>query len=131
MTARSTVSLLLLLAGAVAGCATASPTAARLDGAADTTPRRATARERDVAAEAYYHYSVAQLMAQGGRFKDAVPPMEEALRRDPNSSYLWSQFAQWLVRAEQPTEALAAARKAVQLAPDDPQPHLTLAELLR
>ena len=35
------------------------------------------------------------------------------------------------VRADQPVEALAAARKAVQLAPNDVQPHLTLAELLR
>ena len=35
------------------------------------------------------------------------------------------------MRAEQPDEALAAARRAVQLAPDEAQPHLTLAELLR
>src|SRR5580765_8442135 len=128
MTVRSAVSL-LLLAGAVAGCAT-TPAGARLgdDGGA---PRRTASRERDMTAEAYYHYTVAQMAAQSGRFKDALPPMEEAIRRDPNSSYLWAQLAQWLVRAEQPAEALNAARKAVQLAPDEAQPHLTLAELLR
>src|SRR6267142_4594582 len=129
MRVRSAVSLFLLLAGAVAGCAT-TPDAARLQ-ADGETPRRVGPRERDMAAEAYYHYTVAQLAAQSGRFKDALAPMEEALRRDPNSSYLWAQLAQWLVRAEQPAEALTAARKAVQLAPDEAPPHLTLAELLR
>src|ERR1043166_8511103 len=128
MTVRAAVCF-FLLAGAVAGCAT-TPARARLDVDSDT-PRRATPRQRDMTAEAYYHYAVAQLAAQSGRFKDALPPMEEALQRDPNSSYLWAQLAQGLVRAEQPAEALTAARKAVQLAPDDPQPHLTLAELLR
>src|ERR1043166_1991750 len=101
MTVRAAVCF-FLLAGAVAGCAT-TPARARLDVDSDT-PRRATPRQRDMTAEAYYHYAVAQLAAQSG---------------------------QGLVRAEQPAEALTAARKAVQLAPDDPQPHLTLAELLR
>ena len=117
MTVRSAVSLLLLLAGAVAGCATTPLGAARLD--AGDTPRRHGPRERDMTAEAYYYYSVAQLAAQSGRFKDALSPMDEALRRDPNSAYLWSQLAQWLVRAEQPAEALTAARRAVQLSPSD------------
>src|SRR5690349_17904592 len=129
MTVRSAVSL-LLLAGAVAGCAT-TPTAGRAEVGGERS-RRFVARERgDQAAEAYYYYSVAQLAAQSGRFKDALPPMEEALKRDPNSAYLWAQYAQWLVRTEQPAEALAAARKAVELAPTEAQPHLTLADLLR
>src|SRR2546428_5550853 len=121
MTVRSAVSLLLLLAGAVAGCAR-TPASARLDGSGET-PRRPALRERDTTAEAYYYYTVAQLAAQGGRFKDALPPIQEALRRDPNSAFLWGQLAQWLARTEQPAEALTAPRKAVELAPANPQPH--------
>ena len=120
--------VLLLLAGTVAGCATAPSTAG--PGAAGGVPRR-VAHESDATADAYYQFTVAQMLVQNGRFKDAIPPMEEALRRDPNSAFLWAQLAQWLVRADQPAEALTAARRAVQLAPDESQPHLTLAEQLR
>src|SRR5437763_561486 len=83
------------------------PARPKRDGSGDT-PRRPASRARDMAAEAYAHYTVAQLAAQGGRFKDALPPMEEALKRDPNSAFLWGQLAQWLVRTEQPAVALTA-----------------------
>ncbi|HEX6097748.1 MAG TPA: tetratricopeptide repeat protein, partial [Thermoanaerobaculia bacterium] len=121
--------LLLLGAGALVGCATSTP--AVTSQAADTPRRPLSARERDAAAEAYYHYSVAQMQAQGGRFKEAIEPMREALRLDPDSAFLWSALAQWLARADQPVEAIEAARRAVQLAPSTIQPHLTLADLLR
>ena len=115
MTVRRVVpGVLLLLAGAVAGCATTPSTAG--PGAAGGVPRRIT-HEPDATADAYYQFTVAQMFVQNGRFKDAIPPMEEALRRDPNSAFLWAQLAQWLVRADQPAEALTAARRAVQLAP--------------
>ena len=100
----STAIRLLLLAGVLAGCATG---AAGPKTDAEEAPRRST-RDRSMAAEAYYQYSVAQLQAQAGRFKEAIAPMQEAIKRDPDSAYLWSQLAQWLVRAEQPNEALAA-----------------------
>src|SRR5580765_5069661 len=93
--------LLLLAVAGLAGCATVIP--ASTSSEIPETPRRTFAsRERDVAAEAYYHYSVAQMLVQGGRFKDAVAPMQEAIKRDPDSAYLWGQLAQWLVRADQP-----------------------------
>ncbi|HXG04948.1 MAG TPA: DciA family protein, partial [Candidatus Binatia bacterium] len=46
-------------------------------------------------AEAYYHYSVAQLHAQAGRFREAVAAIEEAIKRDPDSAFLWRELAQW------------------------------------
>src|SRR3989454_586481 len=61
----------------------------------------------------------------------AVAVMEQAIKRDPDSAFLWREMAQWLARVEQPEQALVAARKAVQLAPDDAGTHLTLADLLR
>ena len=86
---------------------------------------------KDPQAEAYYDYAAAQMLVHAGRFREAVPLLQDALKRDPDSAFLWMQLAQWLVRADQPADALVAARKAVQLAPEEIQPHLTLAELLR
>ena len=102
----STAVRLLLLAGVLAGCATAGAGSGS-DGS--ETPRRSS-RDRDMSAEAYYQYSVAQILAQNGRFKDAIAPMQEALRRDPDSAYLWSQLAQWLVRKRQNQNGLASTR---------------------
>src|SRR5262249_47024035 len=70
-------------------------------------------------AQAYYHYSVAQYFAQSGQFKDAVAAMEEALKLDPRSAFLWREQAQWLARIDNPDQAVTAARRAVELAPDD------------
>lgn len=121
-------SAILLLVLATTACASISRTAT-ID--ADGAPRRLTVMARDPQADAYYDFAAAQMLVHAGRFREAVPLLQDALKRDPNSAFLWTQLAQWLVRADQPVEALAAARKAVQLAPNDVQPHLTLAELLR
>ena len=67
----------------------------------------------DVQMDAYYYYSVAQLSAQAGQFKEAIEPLREAIKRDPESSFLWTQLAQWLARVDQPAEATAAARRPV------------------
>ncbi len=82
-------------------------------------------------ADAYYHYTVAQTLAQNGEFKEAIAAMQEAVKRDPNSAFLWTSLAQWYARADSPGEAVTAARRAVQLAPSDVSTHVTLAELLR
>ena len=119
----------VLLPLLLTGCAALSRSAGSDDG--DAPRLRLLAAARDPRAEAYYDFAAAQLHVQAGRFKEAIPLLQEALKRDPNSAFLWTQLAQWMVRADQPAEALAAAQKAVQLAPDDPGPHLTLAELLR
>ncbi|HZW73305.1 MAG TPA: tetratricopeptide repeat protein, partial [Caldimonas sp.] len=125
----SRVAVLLLLPSLLAGCATLSRSAGGDDG--DSPRLRLLSTSRDPRAEAYYDFAAAQLQVQAGRFKEAIPLLQEAIKRDPNSAFLWTQLAQWLIRADQPAEALSAAQKAVQLAPDDPGPHLTLAELLR
>src|SRR5262249_11720061 len=75
-------------------------------------------------AQAYYHYTVAQYFAQSGQFKDAVAALEEAIKLDPRSPFLWREQAQWLARIDNPEGAVAAARRAVELAPDDPTMHL-------
>src|SRR6266446_54220 len=116
----------IVVVTALAGCAAAGgPTLA----GDEEIPRRSAAADPRV--DAYYAYSVAQMHVQAGRFKEAVPLMRNALKRDPNSATLWTQFAQLLVRADNLDEAVSAARRAVELAPDQMATRMTLAELLR
>jgi len=115
-----------LVATVLAGCAVAGGPTVSGD---DQAPRRSAAA--DPQADAYYAYSVAQMHIQAGRFKDAVPLMRAALKRDPNSAALWTQYAQLLVRVDNVDEAVSAARRAVELAPDQLSARMTLAELLR
>src|SRR5882672_7894724 len=115
-----------LVATVLAGCAIAAGPGFTGD---DQIPRRSAAA--DPQADAYYAYSVAQMHIQAGRFKDAVPLMRAALKRDPNSATLWTQYAQLLVRVDNVDEAVSAARRAVELAPDQVNARMTLAELLR
>src|SRR3989442_3098185 len=117
----------IVVVTALAGCAAAGgPTLARND---EQIPRRSAVA--DPRADAYYAYSVAQMHVQAGRFKEAVPLLRSALKRDPNSAALWTQFAQLLVRADNLEEAVSSARRAVELAPDQMATRMTLAELLR
>src|SRR5207249_3406015 len=116
----------IVAATALAGCASAGQPTITAD---DEIPRRVV--PVDPRSDAYYSYTVAQMYVQGGRFKDAVPYMRTAIKKDPNSAALWTQLAQLLMRADSLDEAVAAARRAVELAPDQVSTHTTLAELLR
>ncbi len=127
MTGRLLSPLVLITCSLLAvGCATTG----RGSGETTTTPAF-RAGESDMRSDAYYHYTVAQTLAQNGEFKEAIVAMQEAIKRDPSSAFLWTSLAQWYARAESPGEAVSAARRAVQLAPSDVSTHVTLAELLR
>src|SRR5439155_841791 len=115
---------LLLASVTLAACAAAGTVATSFD----ATPRRSVP-SLDTRAHAYHEFVVAQMAAQAGRFTEAIPALREALKRDPNLAYLWTTLAQWLVRTDAADEALAAARRAVELAPDEVASHTTLAEL--
>src|SRR5439155_1209265 len=117
----------ILVAAVLAGCASGGAARGPMD---DEMPRLA-ALGPDPRADAYYAYTQAQMHVQAGRFKDAIPFMQKALERDPNSAALWTQFAQILMRVDSVDEAVTAARRAVELAPDQSVAHLTLAELFR
>ena len=117
----------ILVAAVLAGCASGGAARGPMD---DEMPRLA-ALGPDPRADAYYAYTQAQMQVQAGRFKDAIPFMQKALERDPNSAALWTQFAQILMRVDSVDEAVTAARRAVELAPDQSVAHLTLAELFR
>src|SRR5262245_32001992 len=111
MTAKRAIVLSLVTSTAIVGCATADR------GSPEGMSSASRPRAADVRADAYAYYSEAQMRAQSGEFKEAIAAMQEAIKTDPNSAYLWTTLAQWYGRVDQPTEALAAARRAVQLAP--------------
>ena len=78
----SRVAAVLLLPLALTGCAALS----RTTGADDDTPRVRVALARDPRAEAYYDFTAAQLLVQAGRFKDAIPLLRDAIKRDPSDA---------------------------------------------
>src|SRR3990170_2868372 len=113
----------------LAGCASTAPAPAA---EADTArPPVVRAAQRDPAAEAYYHYTAAQLHAQAGRLKEAIAELKEAIKQDPTTPSLWTQLTLWLSKTDAPQEAIEAGLKAAALAPNDAGVHLTLAELYR
>src|SRR4029450_11733866 len=116
----------IAIGAALVGCG--PPGGGRMVGHDDIPIRAAAADPR---ADAYYSYAMAQMYVQAGRFKDAVPFMKTAIKRDPNSAALWTQLAQMLMRADNLDEAVGAARRAVELAPDQVSTPMPLAELLR
>jgi len=99
------VSAALLLAG----CASTLPPDHGGDQSAETTQ---PLRFRDPRAAAYYYYSVAQMNARAGRLQEAIAALRGVLERDPDSSELWGQLAQWLARTNDPVRAIEAAQKA-------------------
>src|SRR5439155_316750 len=80
--------VVVTLAALAAGCAAQGPVAA-VNG--DEPPRRTRFVAPSETSDAYYHYSAAQMMAQNGRFREAIAAMEQAIKRDPESAFLWRE----------------------------------------
>src|SRR5215468_4540860 len=76
----------LIVAGALAGCASprgATPVATT----AGDQPRRLAAASSDTTADAYYYFAVSQLQTQAGRNRESVAALEEAIKRAPTSPW--------------------------------------------
>ena len=135
VTARAALCLTAIGVGlGVGGCMTAArqspPPAAEAETRPDPTPVRRSPYSNRFA-RAYYHYSVAQIEAQQGRFPDAIKELREAIKQDPGTASLWVQLSQWLVRAGDLPAAVEAAEKAIALDPTSGAARLGLADLLR
>src|SRR2546422_1935258 len=103
---------LLLASVTLAACAAAGTVATSFD----ATPRRSVP-SLDTRAHAYHEFVVAQMAAQAGRFTQAIPALPEALKRAPNSAYLWTTLAQWLLRPHPGHAALSPPPRALPLPP--------------
>jgi TolB-like protein len=66
-----------------------------------------------------------------GRFPEAVALVRQATDSDPLSVSAWTSLGRMLVSSGQPAGAEAAARRALQLAPDNPEPAYVLGLALR
>ena len=66
-----------------------------------------------------YHYSFGTLLAGAGRIDEAVAPLREAVRLDPDSAEAQSNLGVVLGRAGQLAEAVTHYRKAIQIEPGD------------
>lgn len=112
--------LVALVALAAGGCATLEPAPGGTDTAAvpaDASPELLflLAREREL----------------DGDLAGALPLYRRAAERDPGSAYLRRKVAELAARQGQFDEALAAARSALELEPEDPELRVFLARLLR
>ena len=58
-------------------------------------------------------------LAKGGRVTESVEVLKELLERNPRVVDAWEAYAQGLARLGRPDEAIAAARKTVELSPPD------------
>ncbi len=66
-----------------------------------------------------------------GRVDEAIVALERAVAKDGQSPYLHRLLAEFLARSSQIEEAVAHARRAHELAPDDPEMRSFLAQLYR
>ena len=120
------------LLAALTGCATTTPPTAPAR-AEVQTPAPAVRRPSigGRTANAYWHFSVAQIEAREGRLQDAIGSLRQAIKDDPNTAALWVQLSQWLLRTDDVTGAVEAAQKAIALDASSAPARIALADLYR
>ncbi len=62
------------------------------------------------------HFGLARALAREGRFQEAVDHFRQALHFSPNLTEACAQLAETYAQMQQPTEAIAAAQRAIELA---------------
>jgi tetratricopeptide (TPR) repeat protein len=80
-------------------------------------------------ASALYQFSRGRLLADDGRYGEAVEAMRQAVALDPRSAYLRISLAELLLQAGEDQEALEAAKDALQQDPGLREAHLLLGGL--
>src|SRR5437667_91245 len=78
--------------------------------------------------EAYYHFSKARMLDDGGQAAQAIEEYKKALDLDPNNSLILSEMAESYLRNNRLREAVDVAQKAIQGDRDNIEAHKTLGE---
>ncbi|PYS45902.1 MAG: hypothetical protein DMG13_31045, partial [Acidobacteria bacterium] len=100
--------------------ASVSSTLAQTSGGAPPPSKRA---------EAYYHFSMARLLDEGGDWNKALDEYKKALELDPNNSLIYSEMAEGYWRNQHAREAIETAQKAVTLDPNNLDAHTLLKDI--
>jgi len=76
--------------------------------------------------EAYYHFSKARMLDDGGQAAQAIEEYKKALDLDPNNSLILSEMAESYLRNNRLREAVDVAQKAIQGDRDNIEAHKIL-----
>src|SRR5947208_14963049 len=76
--------------------------------------------------EAYYHFSKARMLDDGGQAAQAIEEYKKALALDPNNSLILSEMAESYLRNNRLREAVDVAQKAIQADRDNIEAHKIL-----
>ncbi len=74
-------------------------------------------------ASSYYHFSLAKLYQLNEAYSEAVKEFEKALKSDPESVPLHTEFAKSLIEMGEIKRAVEICENAVELDPTNPEPH--------
>lgn len=72
------------------------------------------------AQDAVYYFTLAKMLAGEGSWGAALEQFQRAVREDPDDPYLHIEFAEFLHRIRRLAQAAEEARRAAELAPEDP-----------
>src|SRR5206468_1992181 len=75
-------------------------------------------------------YTLGVLSMHLGRFPEAQMQLERATTLRPDHGDAWALLGNVYKQNEQPEKAIAALRRAIELMPNQPSPHITLASIL-
>jgi len=82
-----------------------------------------------VRAEAYYRFSLAYLNQLRGRYEEAITQYQEALKQDPQSSYLYEALALLYYQRGYIQKAITHCQQAIKLDPQSSSPHRLLGNI--
>ncbi|RPI29156.1 MAG: tetratricopeptide repeat protein [Acidobacteria bacterium] len=77
-------------------------------------------------AQSYYHFTLARMYSQDKQFADALAEYEKAIKLNPESSELRVHQAMALYESTNYREFVTACEKAIELDPQNPEPHFLL-----
>jgi protein O-GlcNAc transferase len=75
-------------------------------------------------------YTLGVLYMQTGKFEDSARELQVALALRPDNGDAWSILGSVYKQMNEPAKAIEAIRRAIQLLPAQPSPHITLAAIL-
>ena len=80
-------------------------------------------------AAAYYHFSLARSMEEGGNFISAVDEYKKAIQEDPQAASLYMELSNAYLRHRQLRNAIQEAENAIRVNPDSLEAHRLLGSI--